>query len=49
MQYQINTLNSTNGQSPFVTFLLYFDPNDEYALEASLIKEDVLNQRLEFI
>ena len=49
MQYQINTLNSTNGQSPFVTFLLYFDPNDEYALEASIIQEEVLKQRLEGI
>lgn len=49
MQYQINTLNSTNGQSPFVTFLLYFDPNDEYALEAAIIQEEILKQRLEGI
>lgn len=36
-------------QSPFVTFLLYFDPKDEYALEASIIQEEILKQRLEGI
>ena len=30
IQYQINTLMTTNGQSPFVTVFLNLDPNDEY-------------------
>lgn len=49
IQYQINTLNSTNGQSPFVTFLLYFQPDYEFAYEAALIQEEILKQRLKGI
>ena len=30
IQYQINTLMTTNGQSPFVTLFLHIDENDEY-------------------
>lgn len=26
IQYQINTLMTTNGQSPFVTLFMHFDP-----------------------
>ena len=33
IQYQINTLMTTNGQSPFVTLFLNLDPNDEYIEE----------------
>ena len=32
IQYQINTLMTTNGQSPFVTLFLHIDENDEYVL-----------------
>ena len=32
IQYQINTLMTTNGQSPFVTLFLHLDPNDEYKI-----------------
>ena len=49
MQYQINTLSSSNGQSPFVSFLMYFKPDDEFALEAAIIQEEILEQRLEGI
>lgn len=49
IQYQINTLMTTNGQAPFVTLFLYFQPNDPYAREASYITEEVLRQRLEGI
>lgn len=45
IQYQIFTLMTTNGQSPFVTLLMHFDPNDEYAKEAALITEEILKQR----
>lgn len=46
IQYQINTLMTTNGQSPFVTLFMHFDPSGPYAKEAALIQEEILNQRL---
>lgn len=49
IQYQINTLMTTNGQAPFLTLLLYFEPDYEYAYEASIIQEEILKQRLEGI
>lgn len=49
IQYQINTLMTTNGQSPFVTLMMYFDPADEYAKEAALITEEILKQRIQGI
>lgn len=45
IQYQINTLMTTNGQAPFVTLFMHFDPNSEYAKEAALIDEEILKQR----
>ena len=30
IQYQINTLMTTNGQSPFVTLFLYIDENNDF-------------------
>ena len=49
IQYQINTLMTTNGQSPFVTVFLNLDPNDEYIEENAMIIEEILRQRLEGI
>lgn len=49
IQYQINTLMTTNGQAPFVTLFMHFDPHSEYAKEAALIEEEILKQRLEGI
>lgn len=49
IQYQINTLMTTNGQSPFVTLFLYIDENDEYVDENVRIIEEILRQRLEGI
>ena len=46
IQYQINTLMTTNGQSPFVTLFMYFKPDYEYAKEAALITEEILRQRI---
>lgn len=46
IQYQINTLMTTNGQAPFVTLFMHFDPNSEYAKEAALIDEEILKQRI---
>ncbi len=49
IQYQINTLMTTNGQSPFVTLFLNLDKDDEYIEENAKIIEEVLRQRLEGI
>lgn len=46
IQYQINTLMTTNGQSPFVTLFLYLDKDDEYIEENAMIIEEILNQRI---
>ena len=49
IQYQINTLMTTNGQAPFVTLFMYFQPDYEYAKEAALIDEEILRQRIQGI
>ena len=49
IQYQINTLMTTNGQSPFVTLFLYLDEKDEYIEENAQIIEEILRQRIEGI
>lgn len=49
IQYQINTLMTTNGQAPFVTLFMHFMPEYEYKKEAAYITEEILLQRLEGI
>lgn len=49
IQYQINTLMTTNGQSPFVTLFLYLRPDDPYIEENAAIIEEVLKQRIQGI
>ncbi|MBQ3600514.1 MAG: anaerobic ribonucleoside-triphosphate reductase [Lachnospiraceae bacterium] len=49
IQYQINTLMTTNGQSPFVTLFLNLDQSDPYIKENAMIIEEILHQRLEGI
>ena len=49
IQYQINTLMTTNGQSPFVTLFLHIDEDDEYVEETAAIVEEILNQRIQGI
>lgn len=49
IQYQINTLMTTNGQSPFVTLFMYLDEKDEYIEENAMIIEEILKQRYEGI
>ncbi|MDO5689022.1 MAG: anaerobic ribonucleoside-triphosphate reductase [Tissierellia bacterium] len=46
MQYQINTLMTTNGQAPFVTLFMHFTPGYEYEQEAAWITEEILRQRI---
>lgn len=49
IQYQINTLMTTNGQSPFVTLFLHLEEGDEYIEENAMIIEEVLKQRYQGI
>lgn len=49
IQYQINTLMTTNGQAPFVSLFMHFDPEDAFAKEAAMITEEILLQRIEGI
>ena len=49
IQYQINTLMTTNGQAPFVTLFLQLEKNDPYIKENAMIIEEVLRQRYEGI
>lgn len=49
IQYQINTLMTTNGQSPFVTLFLELDENDEYLTETAEIIQEILRQRIQGI
>lgn len=49
IQYQINTLMTTNGQSPFVTLFLNLEKDDPYIKENAMIIEEILRQRYEGI
>ena len=49
IQYQINTLMTTNGQSPFVTLFMYLKDGDPYIEENALVFEEIIRQRLEGI
>ena len=49
IQYQINTLMTANGQSPFLTIFLNLNKDDEYIKENAMIIEEVLKQRYQGI
>ena len=49
IQYQINTLMTTNGQSPFVTLFLHLEKDDPYIKENAMIIEEIIRQRYEGI
>ncbi len=46
-QYQINSMTTTNGQSPFLSVCMYIGETDEYKEELAMIIEEVLKQRIE--
>lgn len=46
IQYQIQTLATSNGQSPFVSLFMYLREDEEYIEEMALIIEEVLKQRI---
>ena len=45
IQYQINTLMTTNGQAPFVTLFLDIEQGHEYEEEIAMIVREILKQR----
>ena len=49
IQYQINTLMTSNGQAPFVTLFMHTDNNDSNLDETVLIIEEILKQRIKGI
>jgi len=49
IQYQINTLMTSNGQAPFVTLFMHVKDGDEYEKENAKIVEEVLKQRIQGI
>ena len=49
IQYQVVTLMTTNGQSPFVTLFLVLREGDPYMEENAAIIQEILSQRLEGI
>ena len=49
LQYQINTLITTNGQSPFVTLFLNLEKDDPFIEENAMIIEEIIKQRYEGI
>ena len=49
IQYQINTLMTSNGQAPFVTLFMHTDHNDPYLDETVKIIEEILKQRIQGI
>ena len=49
IQYQINTLMTSNGQAPFVTLFMWLEDNDQYVDEVAMIIEEILKQRIKGI
>jgi ribonucleoside-triphosphate reductase len=47
IRYQLSTLMTTNGQSPFVTIYLEIEEGHAYEEEMAMICEEMLNQRIE--
>ena len=47
IRYQLSTLHTSNGQSPFSTIYLEIEEGHKYEREMALICEEMINQRLE--
>jgi ribonucleoside-triphosphate reductase len=46
-QYQINTLQTSNGQSPFLSVFMYIAEDKEYEKETAMIVEEFIRQRIQ--
>lgn len=45
--YQINSMSTTNGQSPFLSVFMYLGETHEYKEELAMIIEEFLHQRIQ--
>ncbi len=45
-QYQINTFQTSNGQTPFLSVLMYISEDPEYETETAMLIEEMLKQRI---
>ena len=46
-QYQLNTLQTSNGQSPFLSVFMYISEYPEYEKETAMLIEEMIRQRIE--
>ena len=46
LNYQLNSLTTTNGQAPFVSIFMYMGETEEYKEELAMLIEEVLKQRI---
>ena len=46
LNYQLNSLTTTNGQSPFISLTLYLGETDEYKKELALLIQEIFKQRI---
>lgn len=44
--YQINSMTTTNGQSPFLSVWMWIDENPQYKKETAILIEEFLKQRI---
>lgn len=44
--YQVNSMTTTNGQSPFLSVFMYLNETDEYKKELAMLIEEFLKQRI---
>lgn len=45
--YQVNSMTTTNGQSPFLSVFMYLGETDEYKEELAMLIEEFLKQRIQ--
>ena len=46
LNYQLNSLTTTNGQAPFVSVMMYIGETDKYKQELVMLIEEMLHQRI---
>ena len=47
IQFQVNTFNTSNGQSPFLSVFMYLNDTKEYKDELAMLIEEFLKQRIQ--
>lgn len=46
LNYQLNSLTTTNGQAPFISIMMYLGETEEYKEELAALVEETLKQRI---